>query len=123
MSAQIVTEWDLILILRGSVTVARRSLKAIILVRIQAPQHGFMWFVYILLCNDESYYIGSSNDVEKRFKEHLDGKGGRYTRSHKPVKLVYKEELANKSEALKREAELKKLTRIKKQALVGRSSI
>jgi len=82
-----------------------------------------MWFVYILLCNDESYYIGSSNDVEKRFKEHLDGKGGRYTRSHKPVKLVYKEELANKSEALKREAELKKLTRIKKQALVGRSSI
>ncbi|KKT77468.1 MAG: hypothetical protein UW73_C0019G0003 [Microgenomates group bacterium GW2011_GWB1_44_8] len=109
--------------MRGSVTVARRSLKAIILVRIQAPQHGFMWFVYILLCNDESYYIGSSNDVEKRFKEHLDGKGGRYTRSHKPVKLVYKEELANKSEALKREAELKKLTRIKKQALVGRSSI
>jgi len=78
-----------------------------------------MYFVYILLCKDGSYYIGSSNDVEKRFKDHLDGNGGRYTRSHKPQKLVYKEELATKSEALKREAELKKWTRAKKKELIA----
>ncbi len=78
-----------------------------------------MWFVYILLCNDGSYYIGSSNNVDKRFKDHLNGNGGRYTRSYKPVKLVYKEELANKSEALKREAQLKKLTRVEKEGLIN----
>lgn len=78
-----------------------------------------MWFVYILLCEDGSYYTGSSNDVEKRIKDHLCGKGGRYTRSHQPVKLVYQEELATKSEALKREAELKKLPRSKKEALAS----
>lgn len=79
-----------------------------------------MWWVYILQCVDGSYYIGSTNNLEKRVKEHLDGKGGRYTRSHKPEKLVYKEELANKSKALKREAELKKLSRAKKEILIGR---
>ncbi len=77
-----------------------------------------MWFVYMIVCEDGSYYIGSSNDVEKRFKDHLNGKGGRYTTSHKPVKLVYKEELVNKSGALIREAQLKKLTRVKKESLI-----
>lgn len=77
-----------------------------------------MWFVYILLCNDGSYYIGTSNNVEKRVKNHLGGNGGRYTRSHKPQKLVYKEELTTKSEALKREAQLKKWSRPKKEALI-----
>ncbi len=48
-----------------------------------------------------------------------NGNGGRYTRSYKPVKLVYKEELANKSEALKREAQLKKLTRVEKEGLIN----
>jgi len=82
-------------------------------------QQKFMWFVYMIVCKDGSYYIGSSNDVERRFKDHLSGKGGRYTRSHKPQKLVYKEELTTKSEALKREAQLKKWTRAKKEALIG----
>ena len=77
-----------------------------------------MYFVYILLCKDGSYYIGSSNDVERRFKDHLSGKGGRYTRSHKSQRVVYKEELATKSEALKREAQLKKWTKAKKEALI-----
>lgn len=80
---------------------------------------NIMWFVYILLCNDGSYYIGSSNNVDKRVKDHLDGNGGRYTRSHKPQKLVYKEVLTTKSEALKREAQLKKWSRAKKEALIG----
>lgn len=78
-----------------------------------------MWFVYILLCTDGSYYTGSTNDIKKRFKDHLGGKGGKYTRSHKPKKIVYKEELATKSQALKREAEIKKFSRVKKEALVN----
>lgn len=77
-----------------------------------------MWFVYILLCKDGNFYIGSSNDVNKRVKEHLAGKGGRYTRSHKPIKLVYQEKISGKSEALKREAELKKWPKSKKEELI-----
>jgi putative endonuclease len=79
-----------------------------------------MWFVYILLCRDGSYYTGSTNDVAKRFNDHLAGRGARYTKSHKPEKIVYQESFSTKSEALKREAELKKWPKAKKQALVGR---
>jgi putative endonuclease len=78
-----------------------------------------MWFVYILLCSDGSYYTGSTNDVTKRFKEHLSGRGARYTKSHKPEKIIYQESFATKSEALKHEADLKKWPKVKKQALVG----
>jgi putative endonuclease len=76
------------------------------------------YFVYILLCQDDSYYTGSTNDVEKRFKDHLTGKGARYTKSHKPVKIVYREKFATKSEALKREAEIKSWPRKKKENLI-----
>lgn len=67
-----------------------------------------MYFVYILLCEDKSLYTGSSNNVEQRFLAHTSGKGSRYTRSHKPVKVVYKEQFESKSAALKREIEIKK---------------
>ena len=73
-----------------------------------------MWFVYILLCSDKSFYTGISNDPKKRFVEHNNGKGGRYTRSHKPVKILYTEELPNKSVALKRELQIKSWSRKKK---------
>ena len=73
-----------------------------------------MWFVYILLCSDNSLYTGSTNNLQKRFLSHKNGKGGRYTRSHKPIKLIYSEELSSKSEALKREIEIKSLSRQKK---------
>jgi len=76
-----------------------------------------MYYVYILLCRDGSYYTGSTNDVEKRFKDHLKGRGARYTKSHKPVKIIYEEKFNTKSEALKRETEIKKLSRNKKEAL------
>ena len=76
-----------------------------------------MWSVYILLCQDGSFYIGSSNDVRKRFLIHKNGKGGRYTRSHKPIQVVYQEDYSTKSQALKREAHLKTLTHAQKQAL------
>jgi putative endonuclease len=77
-----------------------------------------MYFIYILLCQDGSYYTGSTNDVEKRFKKHLEGSGARYTKSHKPVRILYKEKFDTKSKALKREAEIKKMTRKEKEILL-----
>jgi putative endonuclease len=73
-----------------------------------------MYFVYILLCSDGSLYTGISNNPEKRFWEHKNGKGGAYTRSHKPVKLIYLEKQPDKSTALKREIEIKTWSHKKK---------
>ena len=78
-----------------------------------------MYFVYVLLCVDGSLYTGSSNDVVSRFLVHLTGKGSKYTRSHKPLKIVYQEEFASKSEALKREIEIKKWNHDKKIKLLN----
>ena len=75
------------------------------------------YYVYMLECQDGSFYLGTTNDVEKRFVKHLGGKGASYTRSHKPLKVVYQEELADKSSALKREHILKKLTHAQKLLL------
>ena len=70
--------------------------------------------VYILECNDGTLYTGWTNDIDKRFKAHNDGKGAKYTKGRRPLKLVYLEELETKSEALKRENEIKKMTKDKK---------
>ncbi|OGM88267.1 hypothetical protein A2573_02515 [Candidatus Woesebacteria bacterium RIFOXYD1_FULL_43_18] len=78
-----------------------------------------MYYIYVLLCKDGSYYIGSTNDIQKRFLDHLNGRGARYTKSHKPEKLIYQEKFSTKSEALKREAELKKWTKTQKSALIN----
>ena len=75
-------------------------------------------FVYILKCTDNSFYTGITNDPLKRFKEHVSGKGCRYTRSHRPVRIAYLEKLSNRSKALKREAQIKKMIRRKKTALI-----
>ena len=69
------------------------------------------WFVYMLRCGDGSLYTGISTDVEARLKTHNAGKGAAYTRSHLPVKLVWKEKAKNESVAKKREAFIKRLTR------------
>jgi len=61
-----------------------------------------MWFVYLLLCDDCSFYTGSSSDPHQRYRDHCNGKGGRYTKLHKPIKLLYIEALLNKSVAIKR---------------------
>ena len=66
-----------------------------------------MWWVYVIKCIDGSFYTGASNNLEKRFLDHKEGRGGRYTRSHKVVKIVYSEKLPTRSKALKREAEIK----------------
>lgn len=73
-----------------------------------------MWFVYILLCADGTFYTGATNNLEKRFTDHQNGKGGKYTRSHKPLKIIYQEQFKSHSEALKRESEIKRWSREKK---------
>ena len=81
-----------------------------------------MYYIYILLCQDHSLYTGSTNDVEKRFKDHLEGRGAKYTKGHKPIKVIYQEKFATKSEALKREAEIKKMTKKMKEILVRKQT-
>lgn len=77
------------------------------------------WFVYMLRCGDGSLYTGATDDVARRLAVHQRGKGGRYTRSHLPVSLAYWEELPDRSAALRREAEIKRLSRKEKLALAG----
>ena len=73
-----------------------------------------MWFVYVLKCEDGTFYTGATNNLEKRFLEHKKGMGGRYTRSHKVVKIVYSEKFPSKSAALKKEFEIKSWSRANK---------
>ncbi len=80
-----------------------------------------MWFVYVILCKDGTFYTGATNNLKKRFLEHKIGKGGRYTRSHKPVKIIYSENFLTKSEALKRESEIKSWSRKNKISNLGLS--
>ena len=79
------------------------------------------WLIYILECRDGSLYCGITNNLEKRLKQHKgEIKGGaKYTRSHWPCKLVYEEESASRSEALQREAIIKKMLKVEKQTLIS----
>ena len=72
----------------------------------------------MLRCVDGSLYTGWTDDPERRTKAHNEGRGGRYTRSHRPVELVYSERLFSKSEALRREREIKRMRRSEKQRLL-----
>lgn len=80
------------------------------------------WSVYILLCQDGSFYTGISNNVTRRFLDHKNGNGGAYTRSHPPLKIIYIEPVSNKSSALKRELEIKSWSRQKKIKMLNLSS-
>lgn len=75
-------------------------------------------YTYILECKDGSLYTGWTNDLTRRVKAHNEGRGAKYTRSHRQVHLVYFESFATKEEALAREAAIKKLTRAAKLALI-----
>ena len=76
-------------------------------------------FTYILRCADGSLYTGWTNDLEKRIAAHNAGTGGKYTRSHRPVTLVYCETFPTKEEAMKREYAIKHLSREEKEALIA----
>lgn len=75
------------------------------------------WFVYILRCADGTLYTGITPDVEARLEAHRKGTGARYTRGRSPLTLAYCEETPGRSEALKREWALKRLSRSAKLAL------
>ena len=75
------------------------------------------WYVYMVRCSDNSLYTGCTNDLVRRLQAHNAGKGAKYTKSRLPVSLVYQEPCTDKSTALKREIALKRLTKIKKEAL------
>ena len=79
-----------------------------------------MYYVYIVRCADNSLYCGQTKNIESRMREHNEGnrKGAKYTRARRPVTLVYKELASTLSQALKREAEVKKMTKQKKELLV-----
>ncbi|MBM3251738.1 MAG: GIY-YIG nuclease family protein [Candidatus Omnitrophica bacterium] len=77
-----------------------------------------MWYIYILRCNDGSFYTGISSDIQKGLLVHNRGKGSKYTRSKRPVELIYAEETDTKSQAKKRELEVKALSRENKKKLI-----
>jgi putative endonuclease len=78
------------------------------------------WVAYLLECADGTLYAGATNDLEKRLKAHNEGKAGaKYTKARRPVRLRYSESAASRSEALKREHALKRLTRAQKLALLA----
>ena len=76
------------------------------------------WKLYILRCGDGSLYTGITTDVQKRLEAHSTGKGAKYTRGRGPLELVYREECGDHSTALKRELEIKKLSREEKEKLI-----
>ena len=75
------------------------------------------WCVYMLLCDDNTIYTGITNDLKKRFDNHISGKGAKYLRGRKPLEIVYTENFKNRSMATKREMEIKKLNRREKEIL------
>ncbi|MBI2514693.1 GIY-YIG nuclease family protein [Candidatus Wolfebacteria bacterium] len=77
-----------------------------------------MYFVYLVLCKDKSIYTGITNNLKRRLKQHQSQKAGSYTRSHKAVKILHTEQFPTKSQALRREAEIKSWRREKKLKLI-----
>jgi putative endonuclease len=77
------------------------------------------WYVYILVCQDDSLYTGATTDVIKRLRAHNLGQGAKYTRSRLPVALVYQEGPYTRPGALRREAAIKRLSRKEKLLLVA----
>ena len=73
---------------------------------------------YILKCSDGTLYTGWTNDLQKRIEAHSDGRGAKYTKSRRPVELVYFETYESKSDAMSREAKIKRLTRAEKLELI-----
>jgi putative endonuclease len=77
------------------------------------------WHVYILECADGTLYTGATNDVKSRVEQHNRGRGAKYTRSRLPVGLVYLEVAGERALALRREREIKRLTRASKRRLIA----
>jgi len=76
------------------------------------------WYIYIIKCKDALLYTGITKDLERRVKEHNSGNGCRFTRHRAPVELMHIEKVRSRSDALKREAAIKRLPRKKKETLI-----
>lgn len=76
------------------------------------------WCVYIILCSDHSLYTGITTDPERRFREHADGKGAKYFRGRRPLKIAYLEADHTRGSATARELEIKRMTHGEKSALI-----
>ncbi|MBM4069191.1 MAG: GIY-YIG nuclease family protein [Planctomycetes bacterium] len=83
----------------------------------QPEPAGDEWFAYMLRCGDGTLYTGITRDVSRRCRQHNSGTASRYTRSRRPVVLVYQESLTSRSLALKREAAIKAMSRRQKLGL------
>ena len=81
-----------------------------------------MNYTYILECKDGSYYTGWTNNLEKRLKDHNDGKGAKYTKAKRPVVLAYYEMFETKEDAMRREYAIKNMTRKEKEELIHSKS-
>lgn len=81
------------------------------------------WFVYILICADQTFYTGIAKDITKRQAMHEKGNGAKYTRGRGPFTLAYSEPFQTKGAALKREAEIKGLTKDEKKLLISAATI
>lgn len=77
------------------------------------------WELYILLCGDGTLYTGIARDADKRLEMHRSGKGAKYTRGRGPLRMVYREQCLDHTAALRRELEIKRLTRHQKEALIS----
>lgn len=77
-----------------------------------------MWYTYILKCADDRYYTGHTNDLSERLSRHNTGRGPKWTVGRLPVQLAYQESHENKETAVKREKQIKKWSRFKKEALI-----
>jgi putative endonuclease len=75
------------------------------------------YYVYVILCRDNSFYTGYTKDLDSRMKLHMNGKAARYTRMHRPKKIVYVEEFGSRAEAMKKEKRIKRLNHRQKLAL------
>ncbi|MDD5432054.1 MAG: GIY-YIG nuclease family protein [Candidatus Omnitrophica bacterium] len=81
------------------------------------------WHVYIIECKDGKFYTGITKDLKRRLREHDSGNGCKYTSCRAPVKLVHSEKALNRSRALKREAQIKQLSREAKLKLIKRVDV
>ncbi len=86
-----------------------------------AQQDKSSHFLYILQCSDGSYYVGTSSDLEQRLLAHNEGRAAAYTRSRRPVRLVYLEAHNSIEKARARERQVKRWTRAKKESLISGS--
>ncbi len=88
----------------------------------KTPQKSTTWVVYIVQCADGTFYTGITNDLERRLKQHNAGTASRYTRCRLPVVLIYQEVQPTKGAALKRELEIKSLSRKAKKRLINQGA-